>query len=272
MGHDVARMPRPRAPVGPIVWVLSVQYFVVQVVVASAFKTGYAWGANTISDLGNTRCGRYAGRPVCSPLHVLMNASFVVLGITMCAGAILVGRELAGGGSRERGDPGEAGSRVGRLGFGCLGVAGLGTIVVGVFAENTVAGLHQAGASLPFVLGNLGVLLVGASVGRRAPGVRAASVVAGTVGLVGLGLFLSHTYVGLGKGGMERVTAYPQDVWLIGIGVYLLTGGGSRLLTRGGSRPLNSRRIAFPHPRRVASRRLRQVGKRVRKPRAGRAL
>ncbi len=207
-------MPSLLARAGPVVWILSVQYFVVQVVVASAFEPGYGWGANTISDLGNTRCAAYGGRPVCSPLHVLMNASFVVLGITMCAGAILVARLLADG----------------RLGFACLGLAGLGTIVVGLVPENRIPGLHQAGAALPFVLGNLGVLAVGASVGRLPGGVRAASVAAGVVGLVGLGLFLSHTYVGLGTGGMERVTAYPQDVWLIGIGAYLLSRAGRRLV------------------------------------------
>lgn len=207
------------ARAGPILWLVSGQYFVVQVVVASAFKAGYEWGANTISDLGNTRCASYGGRTVCSPWHLLMNGSFVVLGITMLGGAVLLGRQLAGDGSRTA-----------KLGFWCLGLAGLGTIVVGVFPENTVAGLHQAGAALPFVLGNVGVLLVGATVGRLPTGVRATTIGAGGVGLVGLVLFLSHAYLGLGTGGMERVTAYPQDVWMIAIGGYLLSPAGRRLV------------------------------------------
>ena len=208
-----------RAYAGPVLWILSVQYFAVQVVVASAFRGGYGWSANTISDLGNTRCASYGGRPVCSALHLLMNASFVVLGTTMLAGAALLGRELAGDGSAAA-----------KLGFAGLGLAGLGTIVVGLFPENTLAGLHQAGAALPFVLGNLGVLLVGLSVRCLAAGVRVATVAAGAVGLVGLGLFLSHSDLGLGTGGMERVTAYPQDIWLIGFGGYLVTRAGRRLV------------------------------------------
>jgi hypothetical membrane protein len=114
------------------------------------------------------------------------------------------------------------GSRTATTGFACLGLAGVGTVVVGLYPENTVAGLHAAGAALPFVLGNLGVVLLG--IGLRLPRtLRAFTLAAGVVGLVGLPLFLSHSYLGLGIGGMERVTAYPQDVWLIAIGAYMLS-------------------------------------------------
>jgi hypothetical membrane protein len=193
-----------------------VQYFIVQVVVAGASTVGYSWSGNTISDLGNTRCARYSGRPVCSPLHLLMNASFVVLGLGMCAGAVLLSRAVVGKTS------------VARAGFGCLELAGLGTIVVGLFPENTVAGLHLIGAALPFVLGNLGVVLVGAWLPGLGRGLRGFSLLAGCVGLVGLPLFLSHRYLGIGTGGMERLTAYPQDAWLIVIGGCLVARGVAR--------------------------------------------
>jgi hypothetical membrane protein len=198
-----------RVDAGPVLWLASAQYFIVQVVVAGASTVGYSWSENTISDLGNTRCGVASGRPVCSPLHLLMNMSFAVLGLTMLAGAVLIARGLPGR------------SRTATAGFACLGLAGVGTVVVGLYPENTVAGLHAGGAALPFVLGNVGVLLLGAVL-RLPPWLRAATLSAGVVGLVGLALFLSHTYLGLGIGGMERVTAYPQDVWLILIGAYLL--------------------------------------------------
>jgi hypothetical membrane protein len=54
------------ARAGAVVWVLTIQYFVVQVAVAVDWSHAYSWSENTISDLGNTRCGRYDGRPVCS--------------------------------------------------------------------------------------------------------------------------------------------------------------------------------------------------------------
>lgn len=194
---------------GPVLWFLSVQYFVVQVVVAAASTARYSWSENTISDLGDTRCGVYGGRSVCSPAHLVMNASFVMLGLTMVAGAALVGRELSAG-------------RIATVGFACMGAAGAGTVLVGLFPENTVAGLHQAGAGLPFVLGNIGVIMLGSGLPRLPVGLRVATCLAGAVGLAGLLLFLSHAYLGLGIGGMERVTAYPQDIWLVVFGGYLL--------------------------------------------------
>jgi hypothetical membrane protein len=204
-----SRRPESTAGGGPVLWLLSAQYFLVQVAVAADWPSRYSWTGNTISDLGSTRCAAQSGRPVCSPLHLLMNASFVALGLTMLAGAVLIGRRV------------DSGSRAATTGFACLGLAGLGTIVVGLYPENTVAGLHAGGAALPFVLGNLGVVLLGIGL-RLARTLLALTFAAGVVGLIGLALFLSHTYIELGIGGMERVTAYPQDVWLIAIGAYML--------------------------------------------------
>ena len=72
---------------GPISWMVSIQYFVIQVVVAQAWTVNYSLAQNTISDLGNTTCAIYAGRFVCSAKHGLMNASFVILGVTMVVGS-----------------------------------------------------------------------------------------------------------------------------------------------------------------------------------------
>ena len=58
------------------------QYYVVQLIVALAWRVPYSWNGNTISDLGNTMCGKYGSRVVCSPLHGIMNVSFVALGVT----------------------------------------------------------------------------------------------------------------------------------------------------------------------------------------------
>lgn len=207
-------MSRRRTRSGAVLWLLSVQYFAVQVAVAAVWTRGYGWGGNTISDLGNTRCARYSGRPVCSPLHLAMDVSFVVLGVTMCAGALLLGGQ-------------DGARRAASVGCGLLALAGAGTVMVGLFPENTIGALHQGGAALPFVLGNLGVLVLGLTWRALPVGARGFTVLAGATGLVGLPLFLSHTYLGLGIGGMERVTAYPQDVWLIAAGAYLLTRAGA---------------------------------------------
>src|SRR4051812_14625263 len=80
---------------GPVIWLLSTQYFMIQMIVAAAWKSpSYSWRFNTISDLGNTACNLADGRVVCSPLHGLMNLSFITLGIIMACGSLLIYQEF----------------------------------------------------------------------------------------------------------------------------------------------------------------------------------
>ncbi len=193
--------------VGPIFWITSIQYYIIQIVVARAWNPAYSWSINTISDLGNTACGLYSERYVCSPLHNLMNASFIILGLTMIVGAILVYREF-----KE--------SIPSAVGFSFMAVAGIGTLLVGLFPENTNTTLHVIGATLPFLIGNLGLIVLG-TVLDIPKSLRYYTLLSGYISLVAFLLFISHTYLGLGIGGMERLVAYPQTMWLIVFGVYI---------------------------------------------------
>ncbi len=193
--------------VGPIFWMVSVQYYIVQIIAAAAWTSVYSLRFNTISDLGNTVCGDYSGRFVCSPQHNLMNASFIILGLTMMAGAGLIYQEF-----KE--------SRASLVGFSFMAVAGFGTVLVGLFPENTIGFLHQLGAFLPFLVGNVGLLILGWALDVPRT-LRVYTLVSGIVSLVALVFFTTHTYLGLGIGGMERITAYPQTMWLIVFGVYI---------------------------------------------------
>ena len=193
--------------VGPVFWMVSVQYYVIQVIVAHAWKTPYSWLHNTISDLGNTACGVSTSRYACSPLHSLMNASFIVLGITMISGSILIYREFKK-------------SRLSTLGFSFMAFAGVGSILVGLFPENTISSLHILGASLPFLIGNLGIVIMG-SVLDIPKSLKVYSLLSGLIPLVALAFFITHNYLGLDIGGLERVVAYPQTMWLIVFGIYI---------------------------------------------------
>ncbi len=193
--------------VGPIFWALSIQYYLVQLIVAAAWQPPYSWLQNAISDLGNTACGPYGDRFVCSPLHPLMNVSFLVLGITMIIGSMLIYHEF-------RRSPQSA------IGFSFMALAGFGTALVGLFPENTVSSLHILGAALPFLTGNIALLIFGGVLNMPQP-LRFYTILSGVVALVALSLFLTHTYLGLGQGGMERVLAYPQTIWLIVFGLYM---------------------------------------------------
>jgi hypothetical membrane protein len=186
------------------VWQLNVQYFLVQLVVASAWTPSYSWRLNAISDLGATRCGRFDGREVCSPLHALMNTSLVLLGLSMAIGSILIYQDL----------------RRSSWGFSLMGIAGMGAVLVGLFPEDTIYSAHITGADLAFLLGNVALIVFGVSLGLPR-WFRWYSIASGTVALVALFLFLTHNRFFFGLGGMERVVAYPQTIWLIACGLYM---------------------------------------------------
>ncbi len=193
--------------VGPIFWIVSLQYFITMAVVAMAWPTHYSVFDHTISDLGNTACGVYGGRYVCSPLHAWMNASFIVLGATMVAGSSLIYQQF-----RQN-----LGSKIG---FIFMALGGVGVILVGVFAENTIASLHVVGAALPFVVGNLALLILGLSLGMIR-WLRIYTLVSGVVSLIAFGLFATGNYLGLGIGCMESLAAHPQTLWLVVFGLYI---------------------------------------------------
>jgi hypothetical membrane protein len=194
--------------IGPVCYAASVQYFVVQLLVALRWSPPYSISRNTISDLGNTVCGSWNGRDVCSPLHDLMNLSFIVLGVTMMAGSVFVFRNFAQG-------------RAAAAGFAGMAAAGLGTVMVGLFPENSVPALHGVGAALPFVLGNSALFVLAFALEMPVP-LRAYAFFSGLVAILGLAAFASGHYLGLGEGGMERVVAYPQTIFLVVIGCYLI--------------------------------------------------
>ncbi len=193
--------------VGPGMWILSVQYFLVQLIVAIAWPNQFSLAYNTISDLGNTVCGIYGSRYVCSPLHISMNISFIILGLFMSLGSILIYQEF----KKSHGS---------RVGFSFMAIAGIGTAMVGIFPENTINQLHSLGAFMPFLIGNLAIIILGLILDLP-KSIKNYSVLSGVIALVALVFFITHNYLGIGIGGMERIVAYPQTIWLIVFGIYI---------------------------------------------------
>ncbi|WP_307611350.1 DUF998 domain-containing protein [Pseudarthrobacter sp. W1I19] len=145
--------------------VLSVlQYFAAEaaVILAWAGPQPYDLRTGYISDLGALRCGVFDGRPVCSPLNWLMNASFVVQGLGMLLGALLLSSGLlcvaALAGARvQRRRPWLAAVWVRLL----TGTAGAGTVIVGLVPEDAGSGWHYTGAVTYFIAGAAALLVLG---------------------------------------------------------------------------------------------------------------
>jgi hypothetical membrane protein len=202
-----------RTNCGAVCWIVCLQYFVAEAIAVTGWRGDYSFRENYISDLGAVTC---AGA-VCSPLHALMNASFVLQGVLVSAGAFLVWPALPRG-------------WLGSLALALIAVSGLGVFVVGLAPEDFAPGWHYLGAGEHFLFCNAGAALLGLTLlrhGRPTRRIAVFSLAAGLLGLAGLVCLATRHYFGLGVGGMERVTAYPFTLWIAGMGAWLLRGAAA---------------------------------------------
>jgi hypothetical membrane protein len=219
--------------VGAVCWILSVEYFVGQAIAQVAWKTPYSLVDNPISDLGNTVCGGWppagagsqlavrlgAGNGyVCSPLHDVMNISFITAGVLMLFGVYFTRNAWPR-------------RRLATWGLALLALSGLGKIVVGFVPENKSLLFHEAGG-IGIPLSIVGILLVGLAVRQTHPRVATFSMVLAGLGAVGLVVGFLATVIGHGHGAAERLEAYPVFVWAIVLGISFLRVTWSRLSAR----------------------------------------
>jgi hypothetical membrane protein len=181
---------------GGLAWLLTLQFFVVEAIVALRYG-GYSYSANVISDLG-TATSRAAGP---------MNASFIAQGVLIAAGALLLGRGLAGLG--------------GRLARVLLVASGAGVLLVGLFPSDGNATVHEVGAAVHFVAGAVGLIALAYAVRPRSEALGTILALLGLIGVIGTVFFGSAVFLGLGEGGMERVAGYVQPIGLAIAGVAL---------------------------------------------------
>lgn len=157
-----------RANIGGWAQLSVVQYFVAESAVIEAWRGPEAYDRRTgfISDLGAINCGIYEQREVCSPLHLLMNASFVVQGLGMLFGALLLSAALLCIAARPgvRIQHGAAYRKAWTTAVAVrilTSISGLGTVIVGFVPEDFGSPWHFVGALMFFIGGALALLLLG---------------------------------------------------------------------------------------------------------------
>jgi hypothetical membrane protein len=173
---------------GVLLFVGGVQ-FIILMVCAEALYRGYSVSDNYISDLG-------AGTTA-----LLFNSSVFLLGLFILAATYFIHRAFA-------------------LKPFCvlLAIAGVGAAGVGLFPE-TAGIVHGIFSFIVFFFGGLSAI---SACRIQKPPFSYFSILLGLLTLIALGLFGAGSFLGLGKGGMERMIAYPALLWGVGFGGYLM--------------------------------------------------
>jgi hypothetical membrane protein len=203
-----------RLTIGALLLIATSEFFLAQIIAQLAWP-GYSVSQYDISALGVTECGPYTNEAAgtsfyaCSPLHAVMNAGFVLLGILTIAGVLLTRAVWPR-------------RRLTSVGLALVVVSGLGGPLAGLFPANVNLGLHLFGSILNFFTASVGILLLGLGVRKQNGRLAAWSIALGLTTIVGLVLYNNHMFLGIGPGGMERVIGYPSVIWSIGLGAALL--------------------------------------------------
>jgi len=186
------------------------------IVTQLAWNPPYSPTTDTISELGVVRCGQLvspetgAALYVCSPWHVVFNASTIAFGVLLVLGALLVA-------------PGFRQGRLRTLGLGLLSVAGAGAVGVGLSPVDVNGPVHAICSLLVFLGGGVAVLALGRVMtgDPRWEELGAYSMGSGAVALAAVGADLLGVYGPLGVGGIERVIVVPVFLWLVIVGAGL---------------------------------------------------
>lgn len=137
------------------------QIFLAEFVVSMAWAGTSAYNPifNVISDLGAVSCGDYNGRFVCSPLNWVMNGSFILQGLGMLLGGLLLSSTLLGVAAHLRGsEPPQM--RAAHWARALLVASGIGVMAVGLAPEDTIGAVHYSGAAVFFICGSIAQFLL----------------------------------------------------------------------------------------------------------------
>lgn len=171
---------------GALVLVLRPTYVAAEVVTAAATTGGYSFVSDSVSRLGEVGCTA----AYCSPRHEVMNGAFVVYGIALAGGALLLARSL--------------GPWVTAL----LVVSGLSSYATGLAPLDQHAALHALAATPLFVAQPLALLLLGRRVRPDRPRLATALLATGALtATAAVGFVLSGD--GAAGGAIERLALWP---------------------------------------------------------------
>ena len=143
-----------------------------------------------------------------------MNASFILSGLLLIAGTLLLWMFWSP-------------RKIAIFAQVLWLIAGVGKVVVGLVPENTDIGLHTS-AALNIPVGNVATLLLSIAIFRQHRTLALTGIFVFAVSLIALSLSIAAQFdrpdllLGLGAGGMERLSGYPTNFWLLMAGILAL--------------------------------------------------
>ena len=187
---------------GLVLLVGSIQWLLVLLVLMEGSTLEYRPSVFYVSDLGDKDFVEHLG----GPPAFIFNASLLSLGL-LIVGAVYVLRSYD------------------RPLASLLMIAGVGAVIAGAFPE-TIQPHHGIGAGLAFLFGGLSAIASCrvSPVPLRPIYLALGCLAVGGVltfslqGFLGLPRESTSTFLGLGKGGMERLIIYPTMLWLVSFG------------------------------------------------------
>ncbi|AOL16451.1 hypothetical protein BFU36_06755 [Sulfolobus sp. A20] len=167
---------------------IGVSEFLLLMLISEFFYPNYSVKYNYISDLG---VGSTA---------IIFNSSIIFMGILIIISSLLIRKEYHS------------------VSYIIL-LTGLGSMLVGIFPEYTGL-IHSISALIAFLFGGIGAILT--SLKRNY-----FWTVLGIITLFTLVLYVLKIYGPFGPGGMERLIVYPELIWGISFGTYLIASKNS---------------------------------------------
>lgn len=203
---------------GAIFWLLTVEFFIAQAVAQAGFP-GYSLAHMDISLLGLTTCdgadpGNFGAD--CSPLSLVFNAGMFINGALVVLGVWFTRKLWPQG-------------HLTTAALWLLAVGGGdGSMLVGLFPLDVSLPMHMVGAILALFVAGFGMLALGAVLWPKFRGFAIYTLATGAITLVAFVLYALELYLGLGRGTMERIAAWPHTIWYVVSGTLILRGHFTR--------------------------------------------
>lgn len=178
---------------GAVAWMMRPIYLVVEILVV-VWATTYSFVNDTVSDLGALDCTS----ALCSPAHDAMNGAFIVFGVLMALGAVLLFGRFG------RGPMAVVASAL-------LVVSGLSSVAVGFTPLDRFPDAHVVAATPLFIAQPVALVLLGLLVRDRRPSTGRWVIVTGVVCAIAAALFI---VVDGAPGITERIALWPVFVAL----------------------------------------------------------